>query len=42
MFMTYSIRHRFAGMANWHGGVSVFMAATIVWMERTEEEDLIL
>lgn len=27
---TYSIRHWFAGQANWHGGVSVVMADTIV------------
>lgn len=29
-FRTYSIRDWFAGQANWHGGVSVVMADTMV------------
>ena len=39
--MTYWIWLLFAGQANWHGGVSVVMAATIVCMERTDAENVI-
>lgn len=38
---TYSTRNWFAEQANWQGGVSVFMAATIVCVEGSEEEKLI-
>ena len=36
--MTYSIRAWFAGQANEHGGVSVLMAATIVWIKKKKKK----